>query len=148
FGEPPSMAHDVFAPASSATSMWIHECGLMSSTFVTVPFSDTGFSTVNSAAKAWCALAGPPLPSTTAPSSAAPAAPAAPRSARAAVGGAAVVIVVLIVGCSGFNEWSGAAPSARRCLGLGARFVGACAAQQVCETVIALVAGVLEQRAV
>ena len=41
--------------------MWIHECGLISSTFVTLPCSVTGRLTSNSVENAWCALAETPV---------------------------------------------------------------------------------------
>ncbi len=52
FGLPPSTIQTAASPSSPTTSMWIHECGLIISTFVTVPVSATGRSTSNSAANA------------------------------------------------------------------------------------------------
>src|SRR3954466_15246185 len=57
-GAPPSTIHFSTVPSSFFTSMWIHECGLIHSILVTVPFNVTGFLASNSAAKEWCASAG------------------------------------------------------------------------------------------
>ncbi len=47
-GLPPSTIHSTALPFSSTTLIWIHECGLMSSTFVTLPCSVMGRFTSNS----------------------------------------------------------------------------------------------------
>jgi hypothetical protein len=52
-GLPPSTIHDAVWPLASFTSIVIHECGLMSSTLVTTPCSETGFDESNSAENEW-----------------------------------------------------------------------------------------------
>ena len=52
FGAPPSTIQASVSPAALTTSMWIHECGLIHSIFVTVPRSCTGEFASNSAEKA------------------------------------------------------------------------------------------------
>src|SRR5262245_21198905 len=54
FGAPPSTIHFWTSPDGVVTSMWIHECGLIQSIFVTVPSSWTGRFASNSAANEWC----------------------------------------------------------------------------------------------
>ena len=55
FGVPPSIIHRVVVPSGFFTSMWIHEWGLINSSFATVPRSFNGFLASNSAVNAWCA---------------------------------------------------------------------------------------------
>jgi hypothetical protein len=50
FGVPPSIAHVSTMPSGRFTSIWIHACGLIHSTFDTVPCSLIGLLTSNSAA--------------------------------------------------------------------------------------------------
>jgi hypothetical protein len=49
FGVPASIIHGTVLPSSPTTSMWIHECGLIHSIFVTLPCSVTGLFSSNSA---------------------------------------------------------------------------------------------------
>src|SRR4029077_6541084 len=60
FGLPPSIIHVVTLPSASLTSTWNHECGLIISHFTSVPLSFSGLFTSNSAEKAWCAPSGTP----------------------------------------------------------------------------------------
>src|SRR3990172_8828306 len=55
FGGPPSMPQFTTLPSRPLTSTQIHECGLISSTFVTVPSRLIGLFSSNAAANAWCA---------------------------------------------------------------------------------------------
>src|SRR5439155_25419524 len=58
FGVPPSIIHRVIVPSAFFTSTWIHEWGLISSTFATVPRNLIGCLASNSAVNAWCAHTG------------------------------------------------------------------------------------------
>src|SRR6185503_143624 len=58
FGAPPSTIHCSVFPSGVLTSMWIQECGLIHSIFVTTPRSLTGFFASNSAANEWGAITG------------------------------------------------------------------------------------------
>src|SRR5688572_28328742 len=57
-GGPPSRPQLVVAPSVPFTSIHTHECGLTSSTFVTVPCRLIGLVSSNAAANEWCALTG------------------------------------------------------------------------------------------
>src|SRR5262249_6171035 len=59
FGAPPSIIQLVTVLSEFFTSTWIQACGLIHSTLVTVPRRCNGRDESNSAAKAWCAHAGP-----------------------------------------------------------------------------------------
>jgi len=58
FGAPISNRHGTTLPSGPLTSIWIHEWGLINSTFATVPSSFTGAFASNSAVNAWCAHIG------------------------------------------------------------------------------------------